>query len=103
MPRTKVLMVTRHTHTRISSHLVASTDVVAHLHLPLPSLLVEVFHLTVVGRIVVLAVIMMRRRIVTVGVPVERIVGFVLVSERRIAGRCDRRRRCRDDAAGVAA
>lgn len=104
MSRTaEVLVVPRHTHTRVPPHLVTSTDVVTHLHLPLPALLVEILHLTVVGRVVVLAVVVMRRGIVAVGMPVEGVVALVLVGQRRIAGRRDRRRRRRYDAAGVAA
>lgn len=79
MPWSEILMVGAHAHRGVASHLIAAAHVVPHLHLGLSALLIEVFHLVVVRWIVVLAVVMVRRRVVPVCVPVERIVGLVLV------------------------
>lgn len=102
MSRTKVLMVTRR-HC-ISTHLVTSTDVVTHLHLTLAALLIKILHLTIICGIIILAVVMMRRGIVTVGMPIEGVVGcIVLIGKGRITGRRDGRGWRRNHAAGVAA
>lgn len=102
MSGAEVLVVGVHGHPVVAAHLVTAVHVVPHLHLRLSRLLIEVLHLTIIGRIIVLAVIV-RRTVVPVGMPVEGVVGLVLVGQ-RIAGRGSvrRRRRC-DDAAGVAA
>lgn len=102
MSRAEILMVrARHRHTCVPRHLITTAHVITHLHLILSArLLVEVLHLAVVRRIVILTVIV-RRRIVTVCVPIEGVVRIVLVGERRIRRRLRRRRR-RHQAARVA-
>lgn len=93
-----------HAHGVVAAHLVRAAHV-AHLHLVLAVLLVEVVHLAVVRGVVVLAVIMVWRRVVAVvGVPVcEGVVRLVLVTQRRVTRRRHRGRRCRHHAARVAA
>lgn len=86
MSRTEILMG----HCWISAHLV-STHMITHLHLILAALLIKVLHLTVISRIIILAIIM-RRRIMIIWMPIERIVSIVLVAQRWItAGRYGRR------------
>lgn len=98
-------MVRAHHPAGIPAHLVSPAHGVGHLHLALVrrGLLVEVFHLAVVRGVVVLAVVVMRRGVVSIGLPVEPVVGVVLVAQRRVAGGCYRGRWGGDDAAGVAA
>lgn len=108
MTRTEILMVRGHSncHTAgISTHLVgASSHVVGHWYLGLVSagLLIEVLHLAVVRRVVVLAVVVMWRWVVPIRLPVERVIGIVLVRQGWIARRSYGRRRSCDDAAGIA-
>lgn len=75
-------MVGGHHSAWISSHLICSTHRVAHLDLSLmgPGLLIEVLHLTIVRWIIILTIIVVGRRVVSVGVPVEGVVGVVLVT-----------------------
>lgn len=98
---TKVLMVRAHAHRHtagIAGHLVrgATHGIGGHLYLALMPgrLLVKVLHLTVVRWIVVLAVVVVRRRVMTVGLPVEGIVRVVLITQWWIARRSYRRGGC---------
>lgn len=94
MSRSEILMVgCCHTHTRVAAHLIRTAHVITHLHLILAALLVtKVVHLGgIIGRIVILPVIV-RGGIVPVRMPIERIVRFVLVGDRRVTtGRRNRR------------
>lgn len=130
MPRTEALVVVvraGHPHRGIAAHLVvrcrrrstpAHMMMVRHLHLVTPNrrsglLVVEIVHLTVIRRIVVLTVvvIMVRRRVVPV-VPVERVtvvavtaqvIAVVAVPQRGITrGRYGRTGRC-NNTTGIAA
>lgn len=90
---TKVLMMRRHHPTWITGHLVSSTHWVCHLDLALMSgrLLVEVFHLGVVRGVIILTVVVVRRRVMTIGIPMERIIPFMLITQRRITRWSNRR------------
>lgn len=108
MTRTEILMMRAHANshtTGVSTHLVGATShVVGHWYLALVSagLLIEVLHLAVVRGVVVLAVVVMRWWVMSVGLPVERVVGIVLVGQGRIARRSDGRWWSCDHTAGVA-
>lgn len=101
MSRAEILMWRcRYCHSRIRTHLISATHVVAHLHLGI--LLTKVVHLTVIRRVVILTIIMVWRRIMTVRMPIKRVVAVVGVAHRRVTTWCYWRWWSCNDARGVA-